>query len=304
MNLREALDTMYDIADIWGEFARSIRWENRFFPPVRFNLLFKSIWEKTNYAEMNVPELYRARVVTPNLIKRLSVERSGKIEDMIWGKSGLRGLPSDEMGAPPKGYASSGRVNPRGISYLYLADSPITACSEVRPILSDLISVGKFKIPSGLNFVDLRNIENSFAVKNLDGTKCEDARLIEFLNTLCNSFSEPVNREDDLGYLPSQYVAAYWKQLGADGIIFDSHMNSGNNGYNVVLFKPDLATYVENSSVLYQCTHIQSDFQNLSLSKSSPTTAKTKDTRLEWSEKAILARDINNIKRAYGGEQP
>lgn len=302
MNLQEALNAMHDVMDIWGEFVRSIRWENRFFPPEKFNTLFKAILEKAKYTETSDLKMYRARIVTPSLVRYLDIKHSGKLEELVWGENGLCGLPANEMGAPPKGCASPGRANPRGISYLYLADSPVTACAEVRPILSDLISVGEFQLAPNLRLVDLRNLHSTFSVNTLDGSESEDAKLLVFLETLCNSFSEPVSRDDELGYLPSQYIAAYWKKLKADGIIFVSHMNSGNNGFNVVLFDTKSATYVEGSSMLYKCTHIQSDFQNLSLGKSDPSTAKTEDDRLAWSGKAVLRRDISNIKRAYGGE--
>ena len=302
MNLREALYTMNDIEDIWVEFARSLRWNNRFFPPERFNSLFKAIIEKAHYTAAGVSTMYRARIITPSLVKQLNLKTNVEFEEIVWGKNGLCGLPDKEMGAPPKGCASAGRANPAGISYLYLADSPITACSELRPILSDLISVGEFKVAPNLHLVDLRNLEETFDIGTLDGGTCKDARVLVFLQTLCNSFSEPVNTKDDLGYLPTQYIASYWKHLGADGIIFDSHMNSGNNGYNMVLFDVQSASFIPDSAVIYRCTQIQSDFQNISLGTSDPITAKTKDSRLEWNSKVIIKRDIANIKRTYGGE--
>ena len=79
-------------------------------------------------------------------------------------------------------------------------------------------------------------------------------------------------------------------------------MNSGNNGYNMVLFDVQSASFIPDSAVIYRCTQIQSDFQNISLGTSDPITAKTKDSRLEWNSKVIIKRDIANIKRTYGGE--
>jgi len=59
------------------------------------------------------------------------------------------------MGAPPLGKASSGRINPEGISYLYLADSPGTAIAEVRPWKRARISVATFKTTRPINVVSL-----------------------------------------------------------------------------------------------------------------------------------------------------
>ena len=47
---------------------------------------------------------------------------------------------------PIKGKSSEGRANPRGITYLYLANNKDTACAEVRPYKGAFISVAIFKV--------------------------------------------------------------------------------------------------------------------------------------------------------------
>jgi len=47
------------------------------------------------------------------------------------------------MGAPPNEKVSDGRGNPKGISYLYTANSIETAIYEVRPYLEDKITVAE-----------------------------------------------------------------------------------------------------------------------------------------------------------------
>ncbi len=56
----------------------------------------------------------------------------------------------NELGAPPAQKAKIGRINPQGISYLYLSNDKQTAILEVRPWLKQTVSVGYFKITSDL----------------------------------------------------------------------------------------------------------------------------------------------------------
>lgn len=50
--------------------------------------------------------------------------------------------------------AREGRVNPKGIPCLYLADDKDTAMAEIRPWVGSYISVGQFKTLRNLNLVD------------------------------------------------------------------------------------------------------------------------------------------------------
>lgn len=63
----------------------------------------------------------------------------------------------EDMGPPPKRIASHGRANPAGIPYLYLASTPETSISEVRPHTGEKICVASFNVPIGAKLVDLRN---------------------------------------------------------------------------------------------------------------------------------------------------
>ena len=54
------------------------------------------------------------------------------------------GRKEDEIGSPPISKATAGRVNPKGISILYLGDSVDTSLKEIRAGLYDYVSVGTF----------------------------------------------------------------------------------------------------------------------------------------------------------------
>ena len=57
-----------------------------------------------------------------------------------------KGFTKAEMGPPPDNKAKGGRVNPAGISILYLADSIETTLYEIRAGVYDFVSVGRFEL--------------------------------------------------------------------------------------------------------------------------------------------------------------
>jgi hypothetical protein len=61
---------------------------------------------------------------------------------------------SPERMKPDPELVRDGRVNPRGIAYLYLSSVPNTACAEVRPWLGAYVSVGQFETKRDLRIVN------------------------------------------------------------------------------------------------------------------------------------------------------
>src|SRR6202162_938920 len=55
---------------------------------------------------------------------------------------------------PLRDSAREGRVNPKGIPCLYLADEPNTAMAETRPWLASYVSMAEFKINRDLQIID------------------------------------------------------------------------------------------------------------------------------------------------------
>ena len=70
----------------------------------------------------------------------------------------------DDIKAPQSHLSKSGRLNPVGISYLYLSDSPETCCAEVRPWVGAKVTVAEFYLVRDLIMKDLRlvNPKNTF----------------------------------------------------------------------------------------------------------------------------------------------
>ncbi|MDP5137851.1 RES family NAD+ phosphorylase [Rheinheimera baltica] len=114
-----------------------------------------------------------------------------------------------EMGAPPKGKAASGRINPEGIPYLYLADSPATAIAEVRPWKNAEISVGIFKTTRQVKVVSFNSGDQLSSAVTFD--TIETPETLSEVNSVINGlvlkvlyFSVPAHSNDKHAYLASQ----------------------------------------------------------------------------------------------------
>lgn len=141
----------------------------------------------------------------------------------------------EQMGAPPRDKAGHGRLNPRGIPYLYLASDELTAISEVRPWKQLNLTVAEFQASRELRIVNITRQER-FAQPtppDLTGAEFTWSQIITWL------FSHPFDPRDDTAYVPTQYIAERVKAAGFDGIAYDSALHTG--GYNVALFDTSAA---------------------------------------------------------------
>lgn len=69
-----------------------------------------------------------------------------RFQDLPNGGMRLEPCEPKELLAPLPGHQFEGRLNPRGISYLYLSDEERTAVAEIRPWIGEWVSVGAFKL--------------------------------------------------------------------------------------------------------------------------------------------------------------
>lgn len=204
-----------------------------------------SIWErlKTNVMETSrfftsVDEFERYGYLTPgyNLNEGTKLYRARIIPV---GQSKLR---RKDMGCPPKEFATAGRANPIGISYLYLSDSPKTTYYEVRAVYLDKLSVATFKLQRPQNLVDFIYELNLFLSYN-DGTLPLQEYVIKkkVIEAISLDLSKPLRRYDsELEYVPTQFICEYCKNyVHGDGVSFESSLHKG--GHNFVLFDPSAA---------------------------------------------------------------
>ena len=200
----------------WENFTKEIKTVNRFHfenkPDInKFKSLFK-------YYEREIPmgkKYYRARIC-----------------------DGKEGFPIEKMGNPPSNLTKSGRANPEGISYLYLANDIKTTLYEVRANLLDLLSVGTFLLKENITVINLN--EKTYDIFRLAEAEVLDDLIIHkpFIDKLDEELSKPRRRSDsELDYLPTQYLSELIKSMGYDGIEFRSSLNP--KGYNLAIFNPD-----------------------------------------------------------------
>jgi RES domain len=134
-----------------------------------------------------------------------------------------------------------GRVNPRGIAYLYLATEQNTACAEVRPWLKSYISLGQFQTNRTLRIVDCTSDQKKWPFKAFNA---RDISVIpwephEYESVVWGDIgygmSKPVTPEDSsLSYVPTQIIAESLRHHRADGIAYRSLLTE--EGVNIALF--------------------------------------------------------------------
>ncbi|MCQ2072812.1 MAG: RES family NAD+ phosphorylase [Bacteroidaceae bacterium] len=162
-----------------------------------------------------------------------------------------------EMGCPPTPeFATPGRANPNGIRYLYLCCDDKTPFYEVRPYYLDRVDIGVFLIlEDNVKIVDFTERVNLFKVfydAGEDIFKQKVKRRVLF-DAISTDLSKPLRSFDtELEYVPTQYICEYFKDSGADGIMFKSSVRA--TGKNLVLFHPEKAECVE--VYPYEVNHI------------------------------------------------
>lgn len=153
-------------------------------------------------------------------------------------------FPKEDMGCPKDPtLATPGRANPRGISYLYLCSDDQTPFYEVRPYYLDRVDIGEFLIQEDeLKIVDFTEKVNLFKVFYDDGEEVfkQKVKRRVLFDAFSSDLSKPLRSFDsELEYIPTQYICEYFKDSGADGIMFQSSVRK--TGKNLVLFYPEKA---------------------------------------------------------------
>jgi RES domain-containing protein len=140
----------------------------------------------------------------------------------------------ERMKPPPdwllEGRAPEGRINPQGISFLYVATHMETAIGEVRPFLGALVSVAELRTSRCIRLIncttDEEKIRDIVYFKEPEG----DERTLAVWREMDRAFSQPVaasaNRAD---YAATQYLAELFRHNGFDGLAYRSSFGSGHN---------------------------------------------------------------------------
>ncbi|MCF8297004.1 MAG: RES family NAD+ phosphorylase [Saprospiraceae bacterium] len=218
LKIKTFLTTQSDqIHNVWNEFKKEIKFVNRY--------------HIQNTIDLKKLETFFLHESFYRTIKQGRIFYRCRISDK-------EGFPCGEMRNPPIESASSGRANPKGISYLYLADSIETSIYETRATLFDYVTVGELKLIKDIKILNLRNPKDD----PIYWSEIEEIEsyliYIPFIQTLQKELSLPIRKRDQiLDYIPTQYISEFIKSLGYDGVEYQSSLNA--NGYNIAVFNPE-----------------------------------------------------------------
>ncbi|MEW9500743.1 RES family NAD+ phosphorylase [Jeotgalibacillus marinus] len=188
--------------DIWNNFADSIKKENRYFCKNDLSNKLESLLPKKSLKFDPNSVFYRARIGNYTL---------------------------EKMGPPPYDKATSGRGNPKGIPYLYVASNKYTCIAETRPWVGAEITIATIHLKEPIEVIDLSSkvfLSSPFLMDDLS----QNIESIILLNKLSDELSKPINPfESDIEYIPTQYLTELIKNLGYDGLKFKSSLGAGEN---------------------------------------------------------------------------
>jgi hypothetical protein len=228
MNIKE-----FEGPNEWNKFCSFIVHKNRYVLNKHWtnflDIILFTAQKRETILEKGI-KLVRARI--GSYYEELE-EQNGEIK-VMYGP-----LRPKEIKAPPPKKTKDGRINPRGISCLYLSDNVETAILEVRPWLGQEVSVGYFIIKNTLKCIDTsRDKKGAYFPFGKGQPKLTPDEKEEFVwSGINDSFSRPVRSEDEsINYIPTQFLSEFFKTNGYDGIIYKSALTE--KGFNIVLFNP------------------------------------------------------------------
>lgn len=178
----------------------------------------------------------------------------------IWkddnGNIKCKGYNEYESKEPPITIATEGRNNINGMSYLYLARDPYTACAEIKPNIRSMISLATFETKKDLRLITFNDVEISFT----DPFYYPVDSLV-ILKEIYSMFSR--TRKCEYDYLATQYISDRIRKAGYDGI---NYYGSANYGTNYTIFnshkmfirfvKSDI---IVSSGVTYHFTNLETE---------------------------------------------
>lgn len=159
-------------------------------------------------------------------------------------KRELKKLGKNELGQPSARDASSGRMNPVGISVFYGALEVDTAYKEILAVEEDskYYYVGGFVSLKPLNLLNLCNLPITPSIFNIK--KREHREPIEFLYEFVKDVCKPIDKnkeQEHIDYIPTQIVSEYFKYFlkvkdkkKINGILYPS--SKSDEGKCCVLF--------------------------------------------------------------------
>ena len=230
----------------WERFAQIVKYESRYF----FQQTLSNIEDEEdeyqfarqeNYNPANFLPILGELAIKLRLFTTLSIgETLFRARPKKEGES--FDLNTKELGAPPSQKAAAGRMNPAGISYMYLAFEQDTALTEVRQSNGLLqAAIGRFETQRETHILDLTNLPEKPSIFD---DQCHDELVgLLFIDEFVKEIIKPVekNGSEYIEYVPSQVVSEFFalifrlqNDIHLDGIKYPSAVHK--DGYNLVLF--------------------------------------------------------------------
>lgn len=222
------------------EFIEEITYHNRNPRDLKALELLDDISTNPEMKVKSAERLYRSRVIKANDITNKEV--------------GFFGFGASGSFVPPKKYSNDMRANYRYIPYLYCSNHPYLSLVEVRPRLGALVSVATIVVNEELTLLDFTNTNKPSRM-----TPAKE----NLFSDLSNLFSKPVAEEDDTSdYIPTQFIAEYAKNLGYDGIVYQSSLvpeinHAGINRFNIVVFNYSKCAAIKSNVILISNDYLE-----------------------------------------------
>lgn len=194
----------------WKKFSEDIKYRSRYGSQIVNIENFNKIMRALEVPHDKSKPLYRAR---------------------IWNSNGLPA--PKEMKEPPRERTEAGRMNPKGITCLYVADNPKTAICEKRPSLKDAVAIATLIPRKELRIVDLSLIDHISPLMDIENeillANQNDLRILK------GELLRPQKSGDsEIDYVPTQYISDLIRAESYDGLGYASVMHEGGN--NVACF--------------------------------------------------------------------
>ena len=150
-------------------------------------------------------------------------------------------FPPERM-KPTPGRVIEGRVNPKGIPYLYVSTNRDTALAEVRPWIGSLISLAQFKTLRDLTVIDCTRKEKPRTVIFPKAPPSPKEKEKIMWSEIDRAFSRPVTPSDEIAdYVPTQIIAELFRANGLEGVAYVSALGKG---LNLAIFDIDTADVI------------------------------------------------------------
>jgi len=231
------------------EISERLKTENYFIVEEQLKGLLEKYKGKMECSLRSGVEFYRARIGFK--------EKKNAISKGFDAEEHYTPYKNNDIGSPPPRISGEGRINRSGVSFFYGATDVYTAISEVRPHPGDKVSIGKFILNKDIVVCDFSDSQIMHFFEN--DQLLDEMVHLNTLNVYMNKTVAPSGKEH---YTTTQLIADCLRQMGYDGILFNSTVGAG---VNLTIFRPEHMQYLEKESHIVEVESVQYEYGILPL---------------------------------------